>query len=101
MLKINPIIADMTMSAHTDKDIPELNNPLPPEVTNPNKLGRRTNQLQYMKNVVVKSLWRHQFAWPFYTPVDAAALGLTVSKVFFIAIKFSSELANIRCSYTM
>uniref|UniRef100_A0A8C2XHH6 Bromodomain containing 3 n=1 Tax=Cyclopterus lumpus TaxID=8103 RepID=A0A8C2XHH6_CYCLU len=51
-------------------------NPLPPAVTNPNGPVRRTNQLHYMQNVVIKSLWRHQFAWPFHQPVDAVALGL-------------------------
>nr|XP_020667908.1 bromodomain-containing protein 3 [Pogona vitticeps] len=51
-------------------------NPPPPEVTNPGKPGRKTNQLQYMQNVVVKTLWKHQFAWPFYQPVDAAKLNL-------------------------
>ncbi|XP_066509566.1 bromodomain-containing protein 3-like isoform X3 [Hoplias malabaricus] len=55
---------------------PTIVNPPPPEVTNPNKPGRKTNQLQYMQNVVVKTLWRHQFAWPFYTPVDAIKLNL-------------------------
>ncbi|XP_044030694.1 bromodomain-containing protein 3-like isoform X2 [Siniperca chuatsi] len=60
-----------------DANPPQLVNPPPPEVTNPNKPGRRTNQLQYMQNVVIKSLWRHQFAWPFYQPVDAVALGLS------------------------
>ncbi|XP_047425903.1 bromodomain-containing protein 3-like isoform X2 [Mugil cephalus] len=59
-----------------DADPPQLVNPPPPEVTNPDHPGRRTNQLQYMQNVVVKSLWRHQFAWPFYQPVDAVSLGL-------------------------
>ncbi|XP_070811741.1 bromodomain-containing protein 3 isoform X1 [Pituophis catenifer annectens] len=51
-------------------------NPPPPEVTNPTKPGRKTNQLQYMQNVVVKTLWKHQFAWPFYQPVDAIKLNL-------------------------
>ncbi|XP_026858859.2 bromodomain-containing protein 3b isoform X7 [Electrophorus electricus] len=55
---------------------PPIVNPPPPEVTNSNKPGRKTNQLQYMQNVVVKTLWRHQFAWPFYTPVDAIKLNL-------------------------
>ncbi|ROL47506.1 Bromodomain-containing protein 3 [Anabarilius grahami] len=55
---------------------PVIANPPPPEVTNPTKPGRKTNQLQYMQNVVVKTLWRHQFAWPFYQPVDAIKLGL-------------------------
>ncbi|XP_055730472.1 bromodomain-containing protein 3-like isoform X4 [Salvelinus fontinalis] len=52
-------------------------NPPPPEVTNPTKPGRKTNQLQYMQNVMVKTLWKHNFAWPFYVPVDAIKLGLT------------------------
>ncbi|XP_017911660.1 PREDICTED: bromodomain-containing protein 3 isoform X1 [Capra hircus] len=51
-------------------------NPPPPEVSNPAKPGRKTNQLQYMQNVVVKTLWKHQFAWPFYQPVDAIKLNL-------------------------
>lgn len=53
-------------------------NPPPPEVSNPAKPGRKTNQLQYMQNVVVKTLWKHQFAWPFYQPVDAIKLNLPV-----------------------
>lgn len=53
-------------------------NPPPPEVSNPSKPGRKTNQLQYMQNVVVKTLWKHQFAWPFYQPVDAIKLNLPV-----------------------
>ncbi|XP_073680257.1 bromodomain-containing protein 3a isoform X2 [Garra rufa] len=57
-------------------EAPAAINPPPPEVTNPTKPGRKTNQLQYMQNVVVKTLWKHQFAWPFYTPVDAIKLGL-------------------------
>uniref|UniRef100_G3Q2C3 Bromodomain containing 3 n=1 Tax=Gasterosteus aculeatus aculeatus TaxID=481459 RepID=G3Q2C3_GASAC len=55
---------------------PPFVNPPPPEVTNPVGPRRRTNQLQYMHNVVMKSLWRHQFSWPFHQPVDAVALGL-------------------------
>ncbi|XP_069842402.1 bromodomain-containing protein 3 isoform X4 [Dendropsophus ebraccatus] len=51
-------------------------NPPPPEVTNSSKPGRKTNQLQYMQNVVVKTLWKHQFAWPFYQPVDCIKLNL-------------------------
>ena len=43
-------------------------------------LCRKTNQLQYMQNVVVKTLWKHQFAWPFYQPVDAIKLCLAVSR---------------------
>ncbi|XP_051533599.1 bromodomain-containing protein 3-like isoform X4 [Myxocyprinus asiaticus] len=57
-------------------DPPAIANPPPPEVINSTKPGRKTNQLQYMQNVVVKTLWKHQFAWPFYQPVDAIKLGL-------------------------
>uniref|UniRef100_A0A2K6T8Z8 Bromodomain-containing protein 2 n=1 Tax=Saimiri boliviensis boliviensis TaxID=39432 RepID=A0A2K6T8Z8_SAIBB len=51
-------------------------NPLPPEVSNPKEPGRVTNQLQYLHKVVMKALWKHQFAWPFRQPVDAIKLGL-------------------------
>lgn len=53
-------------------------NPPPPEVSNPKKPGRVTNQLQYLHKVVMKALWKHQFAWPFRQPVDAVKLGLPV-----------------------
>ncbi|XP_077478934.1 bromodomain-containing protein 3-like [Stigmatopora argus] len=60
----------------SDPDLlePQSENPPPPEVTRENKLGRRTNQLQFIKRVVVKAIWKHPFAWPFYHPVDAVAL---------------------------
>lgn len=55
-------------------------NPPPPEYINPNRPKRQTNQLQYLLKVVVKSLWKHQYAWPFHAPVDAVKLNLPVSK---------------------
>ncbi|XP_031133380.1 bromodomain-containing protein 3-like isoform X2 [Sander lucioperca] len=64
------------MSADKHPDHPRFVNPPPPEVTNPSRPGRMTNQLKYMQNVVIKSLWRHQLAWPFHQPVDAVSLGL-------------------------
>ena len=54
-------------------------NPPPPEYINPNRPKRQTNQLQYLLKVVVKGLWKHQFAWPFLIPVDAIKLNLPVS----------------------
>ncbi|KAI3369086.1 hypothetical protein L3Q82_026053 [Scortum barcoo] len=53
-----------------------IGNPPPPEVINPKKTGRVTNQLQYLERVVIKALWRHHFSWPFRQPVDAVALHL-------------------------
>lgn len=41
--------------------------------------GRQTNQLQFLQRVVVKTMWKHQFAWPFHQPVDAGKLNLPVS----------------------
>lgn len=67
------------MLTDTKSDPSQLQNPPPPEVTNPNKKGRKTNQLQFMQNVILKSLWRHQFAWPFHQPVDVVQLKLDVS----------------------
>ncbi|TRY85593.1 hypothetical protein DNTS_010168, partial [Danionella cerebrum] len=59
---------DMSVVTSPAQVPPPIVNPPPPEVTNTSKPGRKTNQLQYMQNVVVKTLWKHQFAWPFYTP---------------------------------
>ncbi|KAF1377316.1 hypothetical protein PFLUV_G00199480 [Perca fluviatilis] len=66
------------MSADKQPDHPRFVNPPPPEVTNPSRPGRTTNQLKYMQNVVIKSLWRHHLAWPFHQPVDAVRLGLPI-----------------------
>jgi len=40
--------------------------------------GHVTNRLQYIKNVVLKGMWKHQFGWPFYQPVDHIKLNLPV-----------------------
>lgn len=50
-----------------------------PPVTDPNRQSRMTNQLQFLQRTVVKCLWRHHFAWPFYEPVDPHRLNLPVS----------------------
>uniref|UniRef100_A0A8C8RZB3 Bromodomain-containing protein 2 n=1 Tax=Pelusios castaneus TaxID=367368 RepID=A0A8C8RZB3_9SAUR len=64
-----------TMASVPTLHLPQVNPP-PPEVSNPKKPGRVTNQLQYLHKVVMKALWKHQFAWPFRQPVDAVKLGL-------------------------
>ena len=55
----------------------------PPMFVQPNVIpdepGRMTNQLQFLQRTVMKALWKHQFAWPFHSPVDAIKLGLPVS----------------------
>lgn len=53
--------------------------PPQPPVKDPSRQGRMTNQLQFLQKVLLKSLWRHHFAWPFHEPVDAVKLNLPVS----------------------
>lgn len=55
--------------------------PVPPQppVKDPSRPGRMTNQLQFLQRTLMKSLWRHHFAWPFHEPVDAYRLNLPVS----------------------
>ncbi|XP_036372555.1 bromodomain testis-specific protein isoform X2 [Megalops cyprinoides] len=68
-------------------------NPPPPEYKNPKKPGRLTNQLQYLQKVVVKALWRHNFAWPFRQPVDAVRLNLPD---YYMIIKTPMDLSTIK-----
>lgn len=53
--------------------------PPQPPVRDPSRHGKMTNQLQFLQKVLLKSLWRHHFAWPFHEPVDAFKLNLPVS----------------------
>ncbi|KAK3600099.1 hypothetical protein CHS0354_004797 [Potamilus streckersoni] len=55
--------------------------------------GRLTNQLQYITKVVMKAVWRHQFAWPFHQPVDADKLGLPD---YYTIIKHPMDLGTIK-----
>jgi len=48
----------------------------PPTNPPPSRPGRATNQLMYLKNTVMKAVWKHQFGWPFQTPVDANKLNI-------------------------
>ena len=48
----------------------------PHTVPPPQRPGRSTNQLQYLKNTVMKAVWKHQFGWPFQSPVDAQKLNI-------------------------
>lgn len=48
----------------------------PPFLPPADRPGRNTNQLQYLKNTVMKAVWKHQFGWPFQTPVDAIKLNI-------------------------
>uniref|UniRef100_A0A3Q2XEY1 Bromodomain containing 3a n=1 Tax=Hippocampus comes TaxID=109280 RepID=A0A3Q2XEY1_HIPCM len=60
----------------TDTPQPHILNPAPPDIGNSTRPKRQTNQLQYLLKVVLKTLWKHQFAWPFHAPVDVVKLNL-------------------------
>ncbi|KAI1886516.1 hypothetical protein AGOR_G00196560 [Albula goreensis] len=68
-------------------------NPLPPEVSSPARPKRQTNQLQYLLKVVLKTLWKHQFSWPFQQPVDAVKLNLPD---YYKIIKSPMDMGTIR-----
>ncbi|XP_008940729.1 PREDICTED: bromodomain testis-specific protein-like, partial [Merops nubicus] len=68
-------------------------NPPPPEYINKKNSGCQTNQLQYLERVVMKAIWRHNFAWPFHQPVDAAALNLPD---YYNIIKEPMDLSTIK-----
>ncbi|OCT82863.1 hypothetical protein XELAEV_18025398mg [Xenopus laevis] len=70
-------------------------NPPPPEFINRKKTGRLTNQLQYLEKLVLKSLWRHQFSWPFQQPVDAVKLNLPVRFFFMTAASVTQFLEAV------
>ena len=48
----------------------------PPTEPPANRPGRVTNQLQFLKNNVMKAMWKHQYGWPFHKPVDTIQFGL-------------------------
>ncbi|KAG7283349.1 hypothetical protein CRUP_000875 [Coryphaenoides rupestris] len=69
---------------YEDFESPSLGHSLPqgptggtyPPVRDPSRPSRATNQLQFLQKAMMKSLWRHHFAWPFHEPVDAYRLNL-------------------------
>ena len=61
-------------NASADEDImpdPVNGQVFPPFLPRPDRPGRNTNQLKYLRDVVMKAVWKHKFGWPFRTPVDA------------------------------
>lgn len=51
----------------------------PPVIPPEGKRHRNTDALQYVLKTVVKAVSKHNFAWPFMTPVNAVKLELPVS----------------------
>ncbi|CAF0764864.1 unnamed protein product [Didymodactylos carnosus] len=57
------------------------------------KRGRQTNQLQFMSKILFKTLWRHEFSWPFQKPVNAAKLHLPD---YHKIVKYPMDLGTIK-----
>ncbi|CAF4012893.1 unnamed protein product [Adineta steineri] len=57
------------------------------------KRGRQTNQLQFMSKVLFKTLWKHEFSWPFQKPVNAAKLHLPD---YHKIVKYPMDLGTIK-----
>lgn len=66
------------------------------------KKGRNTNQLQYLLKNVVRTLWRHHYAWPFLKPVDPVALRIPVSMMtehVLVLVRFNFLMIMSHVSY--
>ena len=59
----------------------------------PNRPGRITNQLQFIKNTVIKAVIKHKMAWPFSKPVNTIELGLPD---YFKIIKVPMDLGTVK-----
>lgn len=56
----------MSPGGNDDSFIEPINGQVFPQVEpRKDQPGRQTNQLQYLKNIVIKAVWKHQFGWPF------------------------------------
>uniref|UniRef100_A0A3Q3WZV2 Bromo domain-containing protein n=1 Tax=Mola mola TaxID=94237 RepID=A0A3Q3WZV2_MOLML len=85
--------AQMSGSSSSQGQAQHMVNPAPPEYINPARPKRQTNQLQYLLKMVVKALWKHQFAWPFHAPVDAVKLNLPD---YYTIIKTPMDMGTIK-----
>ncbi|RWS04078.1 bromodomain-containing protein 3-like isoform X2, partial [Dinothrombium tinctorium] len=65
----------------------------PPTFPPEGKPHRNTNQLQFLLKVVMKAVYKHQFAWPFHHPVDTYKLKLPD---YFKIIKHPMDLGTIK-----
>lgn len=98
--------AQMSGSSSSQGQVQHGANPSPPEYINLTRPKRQTNQLQFLLKMVLKTLWKHQFAWPFHAPVDAVKLNLPVSvdphdcshdKSLDIQYKYCTQLCEVNC----
>uniref|UniRef100_A0A8C2YYW4 Bromodomain containing 4 n=2 Tax=Cyclopterus lumpus TaxID=8103 RepID=A0A8C2YYW4_CYCLU len=79
------------LEAGSSQNLPSA--PPPPQIWNPSRPKRQTNQLQFLLKEVLKTLWKHHFAWPFQAPVDAIKLGLPD---YYKIIKIPMDMGTIK-----
>uniref|UniRef100_H3C9H8 Bromodomain containing 4 n=1 Tax=Tetraodon nigroviridis TaxID=99883 RepID=H3C9H8_TETNG len=85
--------AQMSGSSSSQGQVQHGANPPPPEYINLTRPKRQTNQLQFLLKMVLKTLWKHQFAWPFHAPVDAVKLNLPD---YYTIIKTPMDMGTIK-----
>lgn len=65
------------MPPYVEERVEPVNGIVQPPVDPPaNKPRRNTTQLQYILKVLNRHLWKHNYAWPFQSPVNALQLAL-------------------------
>ena len=75
-----------------EEDMQPVNGMVQPPTQPPeHRPGRVTNQLQFLKNTVIKGMWKHQYGWPFYQPVDTIKFGL---KDYFKIVKRPMDMGK-------
>jgi hypothetical protein len=76
--------ANMSIDDDREKTPPLMETPVEPingivqpaVKPHPSRPGRQTNQLHFIHKTVMKTVWKHQFSWPFQQPVDTIKLNL-------------------------
>lgn len=94
--------AQMSGSSSSQGQVQHGPSPQAPEYINLTRPKRQTNQLQFLLKMVLKTLWKHQFAWPFHAPVDAVKLNLPVSvalhnRSHFNTLDISNNFCDVNC----
>jgi len=65
----------------------------PPVIPPAHRPGRLTNQLAYIRNTVMRAVFKHQHSWPFTVPVDTVKFNLPD---YFKIVEYPMDLGTVR-----
>lgn len=89
-----PAFPNNTMGEYVEEEVEPVKGIVQPPYKPPeNKPHRNTTQLQYILKILNRNIWKHQYAWPFLTPVDTVKLNLPD---YFKIIKRPMDLGTIK-----